>query len=62
MARARETIDRRPGPAPEIRATGDSVTFGFAVGALQDGLQLVIRCDAEGNVWASIVRTNGPNR
>ena len=54
MAQGREQIDQRPGPAPEIRAEGESVTFAFRI---KDGTQLVIRCDTDGNVWSSIVRT-----
>ena len=56
MARGKEITDRRPGPAPDIRADGDSVTFGFTLDAMRTGLRLVIRCDGNGNVWASIVQ------
>lgn len=62
MGRSREVTDRRPGPAPDIRADGDSVTFGFALDGMRNGLRLVIRCDGDGNVWASIVQEVGPNR
>ncbi len=55
MAQGREQIDQRPGPAPEIRAEGESVTFVFRI---KDATQLVIRCDADGNVWSSITRAS----
>ncbi len=54
MAQGREQIDQRPGPAPEIRAEGESVTFVFRI---KDATHLVIRCDTDGNVWSSITRT-----
>jgi hypothetical protein len=51
---ARRTLDRCPGPLPEIHADGDSVTFAFD---LQDvpSSRLVVRCDSEGDVFASIL-------
>jgi hypothetical protein len=30
------------------------VTFRFAAGSVSNGARLVIRCGADGNVWASI--------
>lgn len=53
MAQGREQIDQRPGPAPEIRAEGESVTFVFRI---KDQTHLVIRCDSDGHVWSSISR------
>jgi hypothetical protein len=57
MARGRELTDRRPGPAPDIRADGDSVTFGLAIDGLREGLRLMIRCDGDGNICAWIVQS-----
>jgi hypothetical protein len=37
-----------------IRADGDMVTFHLDVQGLNEAARLVIRCDAEGNAWASI--------
>jgi len=53
MAQGREQIDQRPGPAPEIRAEGESVTFVFRI---KDSTRLVIRCDMNGNIWSAITR------
>jgi hypothetical protein len=53
----RKTIDQRPGAPPEIRAEGDSVTFHLAIAGLDDRARLVIRCDADGEVWASLAGT-----
>jgi hypothetical protein len=52
---ARKTLDRQPGPLPDIRADGDNVTFGLGIPGLLDGSRLVLRCDAAGEVWARIV-------
>lgn len=55
--RERKTLDGRPGPVPEILAEGDSVTFHIDVARVEKGARLVLRCDPDGNVWASIVTT-----
>jgi hypothetical protein len=47
--------DRQPGPVPEIRADGDSVSFRIVVPGEPEGTQLVLRCDSSGDVWAAIV-------
>ena len=52
---SRKTIDTRPGPVPEIRTDGDSLTFRLELTGVERGNTLVIRCDSNGNVWASIV-------
>jgi hypothetical protein len=52
---ARKTLDRQPGPLPEIRADGDNVTFGLGIPGLSDGSRLILRCDSSGEVWARIV-------
>jgi hypothetical protein len=49
-----KTLDQRPGPVPEILADGDSVTFHLDVANVEKGARLVLRCDPDGNVWASI--------
>ena len=38
---------------PDIRADGDSVTLHLRISGVHVGAQLIIRCDAEGSVWAS---------
>jgi hypothetical protein len=58
---ARKALDRRPGPLPDIQTDGDSVTFAFD---LQDpSARLIVRCDARGEVFASILepRPAGPS-
>jgi hypothetical protein len=51
----RRTLDHQPGPVPEIRADGDSVTFRLAVAGEAESVRLVLRCDGQGEVWAAIV-------
>jgi hypothetical protein len=50
----RREIDDHPGPLPQIRATGKSVTFEFDPGRGSEGARLVIRCDENGEVFAKI--------
>lgn len=55
---ARKTLDRQPGPVPEIHADGDSITFRVAVAGAPEDTRLVLRCGASGEVWAAIVIVN----
>ena len=58
---ARKTIDRRPGPLPDIQMDGDSVTFTFDFVDPIDS-RLVVRCDARGEVYAYIPeQAQGPS-
>jgi hypothetical protein len=50
---ARKTLDRRPGPLPDIQMDGDSVTFTFDLTEPLDA-RLVVRCDARGDVYVAI--------
>ena len=45
-----------PGILPEILATGSSVTFRLEVAGVRRSPTLLLRCDADGEVWASIER------
>jgi len=54
----RRIIDHQPGPMPEIRAEGDSVTFHIDIARTAGEARLVIRCDADGQVWASIAESD----
>jgi hypothetical protein len=54
MKRTDRFIDDRPGPLPEIRADGQTVWFSFQIQSAHEKTRLVIRCDADGNVSASI--------
>jgi hypothetical protein len=56
---ARRTHDLKPGSMPAIRTDGNSVIFQFEIAGLRDAAQLVIRCDADGAVWASAPELNG---
>jgi hypothetical protein len=47
-------MDQRPGSTPDIRADGDSVTFRLEIAGVNPGAKLVIRCDPDGTVWASM--------
>jgi hypothetical protein len=50
----RKALDQRPGPVPEIRANGDSVTFRLDIAGVDRDTRLIIRCDPDGTVQASI--------
>ena len=51
---ARKTLDRRPGPLPEIHSDGDSVTFAFDLADVPQ-TRLIVRCDASGDVFARLL-------
>jgi hypothetical protein len=55
----RKSMDRRPGPQPDITSDREGITFVMQVGELFEDSRLTIRCDANGNIWAAIRRTNG---
>jgi hypothetical protein len=52
--RTRPALDTRPGTLPEIRPDGTSVKFFLDVPTVRNIPRLVLRCDTDGNVWASI--------
>jgi hypothetical protein len=54
----RKSLDRRPGPLPDIRTDTQGVTFVMEVDQVPEGAKLTIRCDANGNVWAAIRRAD----
>jgi hypothetical protein len=54
MARERPTFDERPGPIPDIRTNDGCVTFVMKPAGTPRGTQLVIRCDAGGEIWIAI--------
>jgi hypothetical protein len=49
----RRAFDQRPGPVPVIQMQGESVVFVLEV--MSEHARLVIRCDPDGAVCASIV-------
>jgi hypothetical protein len=54
MGPQRIRTDEKPGPLPDIRLRGDDVIFVVHVDAVFHGARLVLRCEPNGNVWASI--------
>ncbi|HXW04525.1 MAG TPA: hypothetical protein VD833_04785 [Vicinamibacterales bacterium] len=50
----RRALDARPGTLPEIRPDGNSVKFLIDIPTVRYIPRLVLRCDGDGNVWASI--------
>jgi hypothetical protein len=52
---ARKPLDRTPGTVPEVHADGENVTFRFDVAGIVEPAKLVLRCNAQGGIWASIV-------
>jgi hypothetical protein len=51
---SRRLLDNRPGSLPEIRPDGTSVKFLIDVTTVRNSPRLVLRCDAQGDVWAAI--------
>ena len=45
-------LDKQPGAVPDIRASGDSVIFVIPIPG--EGAQLIIRCDPQGGMHASV--------
>jgi len=39
---------------PDIRIKGDNVTFYLTLAGVPEDVQLIIRCSADGDLWASI--------
>jgi hypothetical protein len=58
MAKKYTTTDREPGPPPEIRAKGDSITFVFHLSDVVNAgsqAELLLRCETNDEIWVSIV-------
>ena len=58
----RRVLDLRPGAMPEIRADGDCITYRLEIAGIQAGGRLIIRCDPDGSVWASLASSPSPRR
>jgi len=53
MRRERHALDRHPGTLPDIRTDDGNIIYTMMpVGPR--GEQLIIRCDADGEVWISV--------
>ena len=50
----RKTVDQRPGSMPDIRTDDGRVTFHLDIAGVRAGARLIIRCDGDGTVRASI--------
>jgi hypothetical protein len=48
------SMDQRPGSVPEIRATDRGLTFPMAPAGFPSGDLVILRCDADGEIWLSI--------
>jgi hypothetical protein len=53
----RKDLDLKPGVLPEIDAVEGSVVFTMDIAGPHPNDQLVIRCDADGEIWLSIRST-----
>lgn len=51
-------IDQRPGRTPTIAAKDGEIIFTVTPAGIPRGVQLIIRCDANGCIWLSIVPTD----
>jgi hypothetical protein len=54
MVRTQQSIDRQPGRLPDIRSDNGSITFVMVPPGAPHHDRLVIRCDDNGDAWASI--------
>ena len=54
MAHQQHLLDGRPGSLPLIRTDTRSITFVMTLPGVRPDERLVIRCDAEGEMWISI--------
>jgi hypothetical protein len=52
--RTKRALSTHCGALPEIRLKGESVVFYLAIDLGTDTPRLVVRCDPDGNVWASV--------
>jgi hypothetical protein len=51
------------GALPEIRLLGESVVFYLDIATGRETSRLLLRCDSDGNVWASVDEAvNGGSR
>ena len=50
----RRILDRARGANPDIRSTGNDLTFHCPIVGLPDGSCLHLRCDASGDVFVSL--------
>jgi hypothetical protein len=51
---SRKSPDREPGAIPDIRPDGDGLIYLVPVPAVHATARLLIRADADGNLWASL--------
>jgi len=61
MHRERQTVDQRPGSLPDIRTDHGGITFIMVPRGTPTSEPLVIRCDADGEIWISIGPIDAPS-
>jgi hypothetical protein len=54
----RTKLDTQAGALPIIRAEANAVVFHLGVVGVQKGARVLVRCDEEGNVWASLAASD----
>jgi hypothetical protein len=52
--RTRRAETTHSGALPEIRLKGESVVFYLDIELVAETTRLVLRCDPDGSVWASV--------
>jgi hypothetical protein len=50
----RLAIDRHPGTLPRITSDGASIVYEIVLAGRKDRGRLVLRCDADDEIWVSI--------
>lgn len=62
MARAQHALDGKRGALPDIRpCNNNSISFLLNPPGTPRGQQVLVRCDADGEVWISIQQACSPN-
>jgi hypothetical protein len=56
------TPTAQSGALPEIRLQGESVVFYLDIASSHGASRLVLRCDADGSVWASVEESASRDR
>jgi hypothetical protein len=51
---ATRDLTAQAGALPEIRLLGESVVFYLDIATARGTSRLILRCDSDGNVWASV--------
>lgn len=57
--RGPRSLSAQSGALPEIRLQGESVVFYLDIAIGRSTSRLLLRCDPDGNVWASLDEATG---